>query len=181
MYQEDPRPGRRRLFRSTRERVWAGVCGGLAEYVDIDPTLMRVIWVAAAVLTGGLAIPAYIVMWVIMPRDEALWGAPVAPDAESPVTGSTATAATEDAGSATAKSDGLPPLPPLPRARWRPPSSPEDRERRQRAVGLLLVALGAMFFVGQLGIFSWWNWSVMWPLILVAVGVAFLIRQSDWR
>jgi phage shock protein C len=42
----------------------------MAEYFDVDPVIMRIIWVAAGVLTGGLAIPAYIVMWLIMPRDE---------------------------------------------------------------------------------------------------------------
>ena len=61
----------RRLMRSGRERLWAGVAGGMAEYFDVDPAIMRIIWVAAAVLTGGLAVPAYIVMWLVMPRDGA--------------------------------------------------------------------------------------------------------------
>lgn len=52
----------RRLYRTTRDKMVAGVAGGLGEYFDIDPVLVRLIWVAAAVLTGGLAIPAYIVM-----------------------------------------------------------------------------------------------------------------------
>ena len=65
----------KRLTRSSRERLWAGVAGGMAEYFDVDPVIMRIIWVAAGVLTGGLAIPAYIVMWLIMPRDEPAAGA----------------------------------------------------------------------------------------------------------
>ncbi len=63
-----PRP--RRLTRSSRERMWAGVAGGLAEYFDIDPALVRLIWVAAAVVSGGLAIPVYILAWIILPRDD---------------------------------------------------------------------------------------------------------------
>src|SRR5437868_3707562 len=65
-----PPPSSRRLMRSTRERMWAGVAGGLAEYFEIDPALMRLLWVAAAVVTGGLAVPAYILLWIILPRDD---------------------------------------------------------------------------------------------------------------
>jgi phage shock protein PspC (stress-responsive transcriptional regulator) len=50
--------------------MWAGVAGGLAEYFDIDPSLVRLIWVAAAVVSGGLAIPIYILAWIILPRDD---------------------------------------------------------------------------------------------------------------
>jgi phage shock protein PspC (stress-responsive transcriptional regulator) len=73
-----PPPGApRRLTRSSRDRMWAGVAGGLGEYFDVDPVLVRLIWVAAAVFTGGLAIPVYILFWIIMPRDDqAPRGAP---------------------------------------------------------------------------------------------------------
>jgi phage shock protein C len=50
--------------------MWAGVAGGLAEYFDIDPALVRLIWVAAAVVSGGLAVPVYILAWIILPRDD---------------------------------------------------------------------------------------------------------------
>lgn len=63
-----PRP--RRLARSSRERMWAGVAGGLAEYFDLDPGLVRLLWVAAAVVSGGLAVPVYILAWIILPRDD---------------------------------------------------------------------------------------------------------------
>ena len=60
----------RRLMRSSRERMWAGVAGGMAEYFDIDPSLVRLLWVAATIVTGGLAVPVYILAWIILPRDE---------------------------------------------------------------------------------------------------------------
>jgi len=65
---EPPRP--RRLMRSRRERMWAGVAGGMAEYFDLDPALVRLLWVAAAVVSGGLAVPVYILAWIILPRDD---------------------------------------------------------------------------------------------------------------
>jgi len=57
-------------MRSTRERMWAGVAGGMAEYFDLDPSLVRLLWVAATVVTGGLAVPVYILAWIILPRDD---------------------------------------------------------------------------------------------------------------
>ena len=50
--------------------MWAGVAGGLAEYFDLDPALVRLLWVAAAVVSGGLAVPVYILAWIILPRDD---------------------------------------------------------------------------------------------------------------
>jgi phage shock protein C len=65
-----PPPRPRRLARSSRERMWAGVAGGMAEYFDLDPALVRLLWVAATIVTGGLAVPLYIIAWIILPRDD---------------------------------------------------------------------------------------------------------------
>jgi phage shock protein PspC (stress-responsive transcriptional regulator) len=50
--------------------MWAGVAGGMAEYFDLDPSLVRLLWVAATVVSGGLAVPLYILAWIILPRDD---------------------------------------------------------------------------------------------------------------
>ena len=50
--------------------MWAGVAGGMADYFDIDPSLVRLLWVAATVVTGGLAVPVYILAWIILPRED---------------------------------------------------------------------------------------------------------------
>src|SRR5919204_3305467 len=65
-----PPPRPRRLTRSSRERMWAGVAGGMAEYFDLDPSLVRLLWIAATVVSGGLAGPLYILAWIILPRDD---------------------------------------------------------------------------------------------------------------
>jgi phage shock protein PspC (stress-responsive transcriptional regulator) len=46
----------------------AGVCGGIAEYLGVDPTLVRLIWVAVS-LMGGAGILLYLIMWVVMPLE----------------------------------------------------------------------------------------------------------------
>jgi phage shock protein C len=57
----------RKLYRSTSNRQLAGVCGGLAEYFNLDPTLIRVLFVILAVL-GGSGVILYIAMWIIVPK-----------------------------------------------------------------------------------------------------------------
>jgi phage shock protein PspC (stress-responsive transcriptional regulator) len=69
-------PERKRLTRSHDRRL-GGVCGGLADYFDIDPTLVRVLFVLSFFLppVGGTVVLAYLVLWLIMPAPQ---GAPAA-------------------------------------------------------------------------------------------------------
>jgi phage shock protein PspC (stress-responsive transcriptional regulator) len=73
---------RKRLLRSRDERVLAGVAGGLARYLDLDPTLVRAGFVVAA-LFGGLGIAAYLLLAVLTPNDDGS-GAPAEGDRPSP-------------------------------------------------------------------------------------------------
>ena len=58
----------KRLQRSRTEKMIGGVCGGLAEYFGIDPTIVRVLWVVVTLL-GGAGLLAYLILWVIMPLE----------------------------------------------------------------------------------------------------------------
>jgi phage shock protein C len=67
----DPRP--RRLTRSNRNKMIAGVCGGLAEYFDMDPTVMRVLYILVSVLSAAFpGVIAYIVLMFLMPPPETV-------------------------------------------------------------------------------------------------------------
>jgi phage shock protein C len=57
----------RRLTRSGSDKMIAGVCGGIAEYFNVDATLVRVITVVLALFFGGGFI-AYLLAWIIMPK-----------------------------------------------------------------------------------------------------------------
>ncbi len=59
----------KRLKRSLTDKMVGGVCGGLAKYFDIDATLIRLIFAFAAVF-AGTGILAYIVMWIIVPKED---------------------------------------------------------------------------------------------------------------
>ena len=58
----------RKLYRSKTNRKLAGVCGGLAQYSNIDATLIRVLFVVLAVL-GGSGLVIYLAMWIIVPKE----------------------------------------------------------------------------------------------------------------
>lgn len=64
----------RPLVRSTTDRKVAGVSGGLAEYFGLDATLVRVLWVLAIILPGGIGLIAYIILWIALPEGDPTLG-----------------------------------------------------------------------------------------------------------
>lgn len=66
----------KRLYRSRTERWLAGVCGGIGEYFNTDPTVIRVIFVLAAMILGG-GILIYLVLWLVIPLAPEVFEAPV--------------------------------------------------------------------------------------------------------
>ena len=58
----------KRLYRSRRDRMIAGVCGGLADYFEIDPSIVRLLFVGALFVGAPGVLPAYVVMALILPE-----------------------------------------------------------------------------------------------------------------
>jgi phage shock protein C len=59
-------PGKK-LYLSATDRKIGGVCGGIAEYLGVDSTLVRVVWIILA-LIGGSGVLAYLIAWLLIPR-----------------------------------------------------------------------------------------------------------------
>jgi len=57
----------KRLCRSNSQRMLAGVCGGVAEYLGWDVTIVRVLWIILT-LAGGSGVLLYIILWLVMPQ-----------------------------------------------------------------------------------------------------------------
>ncbi|WP_200206442.1 PspC domain-containing protein [Micromonospora coerulea] len=72
-----PQAPYKQLRRPTTDRMLAGVASGLGRYLAVDPTLVRVVFAVATLLTGGIAALAYPIMWFLMPEEPA--GAPAWP------------------------------------------------------------------------------------------------------
>ncbi|MCL2315930.1 MAG: PspC domain-containing protein [Actinomycetia bacterium] len=58
----------KKLERSDTNKMLAGVCGGAAEYFNLDPTIVRVIWVVLVPLTSGIAALVYAILWLVLPE-----------------------------------------------------------------------------------------------------------------
>jgi phage shock protein C len=182
-------PHHRRLMRSRRERMWAGVAGGLAEYFDLDPNLVRVLWVAATILSHGAGVAVYILLWVILPRDER-------PREEEPRAwrdwSEEFHAETQRlADEARRVADDVRGSGPS----WRAPgpSAPTSGDwaeseryveghrrhgRHPRSTGIALVTLGIVLLAANTGVFSWIDWHMMWPVIFIGLGVILLSRRA---
>ncbi len=67
------RTAQKQLTLSATDKKMAGVCGGIAEYLDVDPTIVRLIWVALSVVPGGFigGALAYVLAWIIIPKAPA--------------------------------------------------------------------------------------------------------------
>lgn len=58
----------KKLYRSKKDRIFGGVCGGIAEYVDADSTVIRLLWVLITLFSMGFGLLAYLLSWIIIPE-----------------------------------------------------------------------------------------------------------------
>jgi phage shock protein C len=148
-----------RLERSRTNRVISGVCGGIAEYLDIDATFVRAVMVILA-FPFGIGVLLYFLLLFLMPN----------PGEPTPfVRPADGTAAPGDAASSTSSASFVP----TPRV-----TDPAEMERRRNGLGILLVAVGVLFMLGNLGMFRFVEWKDIWPLVLIAIGVYFIAQRS---
>lgn len=139
----------KRLYRSEKDRVIAGVCGGLGQYFNVDPTIFRIIFVLFT-LAGGSGILAYLLLWIVIPAESAVRGTP-----EEHVKQGVAemkTKAEELAG-----------------------KIGEDKSRN--IWGAILIIGGLLLILGNFGIISAMHFARWWPLILVALGLVILAKR----
>ncbi|HEY8823348.1 MAG TPA: PspC domain-containing protein [Candidatus Limnocylindria bacterium] len=153
-----------RLERSNTNRVIGGVCGGIAEYLAVDATLVRVVFVFTAFITAGLFVLAYIVLLVLMPQP----GQP-APFTSTPPPAATDTTARMDTGTAPITPATVTPADPAVHA--------AEAERRRMAFGYILIAIGVAFLLSNAGVFRFVQWQFLWPLVLIGIGVLFLVQR----
>lgn len=141
-----------RLYRSQADRMLTGVAGGMAEYLRIDPVIVRLLWVLATVLTSGLGLLVYLALAVItpsLPRQEL--------DAEGETAG-TAAADDETASAGSRTPVGVAPV----------------RNGVAVVVGSALIVIGAVALASQFGWFDAWR---LWPLALIAIGGVLILNQ----
>jgi len=58
----------KRIYRSKKDRILGGVCGGIGNYFNVDPVLVRVVW-AVSFFAGGIGLLGYLLAWIIIPEE----------------------------------------------------------------------------------------------------------------
>lgn len=61
----------KKLYLSDTNKKIGGVCGGIGEYFNLDPMLVRIVFILVTLLSFGLGIVAYILMWMVIPKKPA--------------------------------------------------------------------------------------------------------------
>ena len=158
-----------RLYRSPDDRMLAGVAGGLAENLAIDPSVVRIVWAVLIVLTGGLAFLVYVVMAIVVPERPA--GVEVARPGE-------ARGGADAAGAASPASPAGGGTPARSRRGDR-----SDATRGGLVAGLILILVGGFFLLRQL--LPSIDLGLWWPIVAIGLGIALVVvallpsRHSD--
>lgn len=153
----------KRLYRSRSDRMIWGVCGGLAKYFDMDPTIVRVIAVLSMFL-GSLGIWAYIILAIVVPLEDSKAAEPKDTIKEN-----------VEEMKETARELGREIQSTLAGEEGKSEETAKIRHRRRNILGIILIGLGVLFLLDSLNVFWWFNWGNLWPLALVAIGVLVIL------
>jgi len=156
----------KRLYRSRTDRMIWGVCGGLAKYFNMDPTIVRVIAVLL-IFANGLGILAYIIMAIVVPLEGSKATTPEKTVRENvEEIKQTASEVGREIRSALAEEKG------------EAEEVAKAHHYRRNILGIILIVLGILFVVGSFNLFWWFHWGNLWPLILVAIGVLIIVSTK---
>jgi phage shock protein C len=171
----------RRLYRCRHDRQLAGVASGMAEYLDLDPTVVRILWILSAFF-GGFTILLYIILAFVMPLEPL----PAAGPASGPTAASSAPTGEPsvgaEAGEAGVGGEGFAADPAttawIAPGTWTAPAAHEHRARGEGrlgfGVGVLLVIFGAIALIGP-AFPGWVAGMALGPAFVLALGVALVI------
>lgn len=154
---------KKRLYRSRSDRMIWGVCGGLAEYFDIDPTIVRIIAVLSIFL-NGMGILAYIILAIVVPMESSEAATPkdvIKENVEEMK--QAASQLGQEIRSTFVKKKGV------------SEETAKARRRSYNILGLTLVVVGILFLLASFDLFFWLRWAYLWPLILVAIGLLIIV------
>lgn len=181
----------KRLFRNEHDKVVAGVSSGIAEYMEVDVTIIRLLFVLSTIFLVGTGILVYIIMWIVVPVNND----PTArfskfndffKDQNNPFQSSNPfggpKATTEQSRpyqnwtSSTVKDDGF--------ESWKQGDSfkpyQKNNETGRTVAGLFLLVIGMYFLMDEFGMIPFWfQLTKLWPLVFVAIGASFIIKSKN--
>ncbi len=151
----------KKLYRSRKDKMIGGVAGGLAEYFEVDPTLVRIIFIVTLFL-GGSGVLAYIILWIVVPEEPYVF-----------TTAGTTTESTSSSSTASSSEQKSTAEPDFTAYRE---AYEEQRHRRRNIGGTILIIIGVLFLADNF--IPRFNFGDYWPLILIALGFGLLLRSK---
>jgi len=151
----------KRLYRDEQNKMLGGVCAGLAEYFDMDITVMRLLF-AFTFLLMGVGLGTYIILWIVIPRK-------------------TYNPFTKPSDPSTVNYI-VPPIPPIDPNQPFVPVTPK-RSNSGVIVGMVLIIMGSLFLLHEFDFFNFWELHRFWPLVIVVLGIALIVtgqRRKPW-
>jgi phage shock protein C len=142
-----------KLMRSRTDHMIGGVCGGLAKYLGVDATLVRLVFLLLALGSGG-GVLIYLVLWIVIPREDMAAGA----GAEETISANASEIA-ERARSIGEEVRGM-------------ASTPNPKAAL--FFGVALIGLGVIFLLENLHWLWWFRFDVLWPALLILVGLLLI-------
>jgi phage shock protein C len=137
----------KRLYRSEKNRMIAGVAGGLGEYFDIDPVIVRLIFVLVAIY-GGSGVLIYVILWLVIPS-------------QSDTKSSTEKNVEKGAKEIQDKAEDM-------------AKSIKKNGNNKIFLGIFMIVIGLMLFLGNFGFVHIFNMWKLWPLVIIAIGISLL-------
>ena len=161
----------KKLQRYDDEKMIAGVCAGLADYLDIDVTWIRIAFVVA-VLAGFSGLLAYIILWIAVPTR------PFNPDFNK---FNTDYRVYEDKGFSNNPTNSYNSSP-----QSTPYVASQKNEKGKVIIGLLLIAFGGIFLLDEFNIIPYWfNFGKLWPLVFIIPGIIMITKagkkKEPWK
>jgi phage shock protein C len=143
-----------RLYRSESNKMLGGVAGGLADYFNIDATLIRLFFVLFSIF-GGSGVLAYLILWIIIPSESNLNNG-----SEETIRQNT----DEIKNRAQQFADDI---------------SNDSGKNSRRLFGIMALIFGIAFLLNNFGFFQIFNLGKLWPVILIIIGFAILMRNNN--
>ena len=144
---------KKRIYRSETERVIGGVCGGLGDYLGIDPTWIRILFVLS-IFASGVGVIAYVIGWIVIPSQRQVLLSTQISEAD----GENAAAA-DDTNTTAGDNQHSP-----------------HKQGAGFLPGIILVIIGMLFMFDR--VFYWFDFDYIWPMVLIGIGVVLIYRSS---
>lgn len=180
----------KRLFRNEYDKVVAGVSSGVAEYMEVDVTIIRLLFVLSTIFLVGTGVLVYLILWIVVPvnNDPAarfskfndFFNKQNNPfNSSNPFTKSNSAEGTnpfQDWTSSTMKEDS--------NMAWKKSGDfkvyKKDNETGRTVAGLFLLVIGMYFLMDEFNLIPFgFKLAKLWPVVFIAIGVSFIIKSKN--